>query len=603
MRLTKAHILPNVADAMNLATAATGDLFSQTEKELHFRLSGYAQIPPPAILCSDIKCGSALATEIDTYRRRIQALLHFYDCISQHWWDRLFPYKDTLTRRPSKSADELRAEQSRLAVRINRCNTRSIIPAAAAISLMEAHATVKLLPATVLSPVVNEYMHPSIPSAMDNINALLNKACSLARKLSDIERLKQRLILSTLKWINSDGRDFSLRAHRLSLLCRHVEPTLIEYYSAVQALLTHYYRPRILPRNTLSRQLLSSARTEPITAARMTSTNQQILCAIKQANPKANVSTFGFPLQSDLDENDADSPDYSGGLKGFNTVRNRLSESPTSNQVTSLPSMVLNPFSIDTTRLDWLSYQMNQREFNLHVLDMEEPEDAQHSGYVSPTYFIKSSIEKQTSSAPIISPIPLDSEDIHPKTSGEFLELIPEPSFTRVHSAERQTVPPLRTVSKSSDGRLVPLTPKSSTHLIVAPNRRESIQTPLEDGLLRPRYKVFMESVSSESQKEVLPSPQGERVNRSSNSSDDDYDVRSSNGRSQLHTRTDGKGERPKEKAYARKPVSSLGSAFRRRRPKASVHWHPVHEIFDDQQASISVSAKTDADPDFLTRI
>lgn len=343
----------------------------------------------PNVLSSSTQRGTALATEIDAYRRRIQTLLHFLDCIAQHWWDQLYPYKSCFIKRPSKSADEVRSYRTRLLARLNRFTTRTVAPAAAAIATMEAHASIKLLPPNLLSPIVPDLTHTDVSSGIDNSDVLLQKAFSLARRLGDIEKLKQRLILSVLTWITSDGRDFNMRSQRVVLLARHVEPCLIEHFAGVRALLTHYYRPRALVHKQGSTVPVSS-RVEPITAARLTTTNEQIAEAIESVSPKAHRYLPIAPLigpddtiddiqtllnsEAQIDPLHHDPADQSALLYRLSTDKGIVTNLVGS-RLPILPSIVLNPLSIDTSHLDWLSYEINQRDFNLHVLNSEEPEE------------------------------------------------------------------------------------------------------------------------------------------------------------------------------------------------------------------------------------
>ncbi|CAH8546064.1 unnamed protein product [Dicrocoelium dendriticum] len=358
-----------------------------------FQRKNISRAPSPNVLSSSTQRGTALATEIDAYRRRIQTLLHFLDCIAQHWWDHLYPYKRSFIKRPSKSADEVRSYRTRLLARLSKCTTRTVAPAAAAIATMEAHASIKLLPPNLLSPIAPDVTHTDVSSVLDNSDVLLQKAFSLARRLGDIEKLKQRLILSVLTWITSDGRDFNLRAQRVALLARHVEPCLIEHFAGVRALLTHYYRPRVLVQKHVDKQgstVPVSSRVEPITAARLTTTNEQIAEAIESVSPRAHRYLPIAPLigpddamddlqllpiiraQTDLFQYDP--ADQNALLYQLTTDQGTVANLVGS-RLPILPSIVLNPLSIDTSQLDWLSYEINQRNFNLHILNSEEPEE------------------------------------------------------------------------------------------------------------------------------------------------------------------------------------------------------------------------------------
>ncbi|KAA3670573.1 uncharacterized protein DEA37_0010486, partial [Paragonimus westermani] len=367
--------------------------------------------PLPNTPGSNMQCGNAIAIEIDTYRRRIQTLLHFFDCIAQHWWDHLYPYKRSLIKRPSRSADEVRSYQSRLLAGLNKFTMRSVVPAAAAIATMEAYTSVKVLPQNLLNSMNLDLTYLDVPVVVDNSDALLHKACNLARRLGDIEKLKQRLILSVLTWITSDGRDFILRAQRTALLARHAEPCLIEHFAGVRALLTHYYRPRVLVQKQPDRPgspKLVSSRVEPITASRLTTTNEKIVEAIEKVYPRTtqystNSGTIGFETTTDemrpslsfalwqdlsgtISNNEGNAPVNSSTKQMDPDSMLNLSGS----QIPILPNIVLNPLSIDTSQLDWLSYEINQRDLNLHVLNIEEPQDttcqlSPRSSFLPPT--------------------------------------------------------------------------------------------------------------------------------------------------------------------------------------------------------------------------
>ncbi|TPP58425.1 hypothetical protein FGIG_12096 [Fasciola gigantica] len=392
--------MASIRDSLNIAAPISHEFSTSLNPHVPFRPLALSRAPTPALLGSNNQCGSALATEIDSYRRRIQTLLHFFDCIAQHWWDHLYPYKRDLIKRPSRSADEIRSYRTRLVARLNKFTMRTVAPAAAAIAMMEAHASVKVLPPNLLSPISTDLITMDVPMTGDNGAALLNKACALARRIGDIEKLKQRLIMAALTWITSDGRDFTLRTQRIALLARHAEPCLIEHYSGVRALLTHYYRPRVLTQRTTgshgtaygSAKTNPALRAEPITAARLTTTNEQITSAIRQAYPRVQVGLIRSvdsgdrpeELQSAADNTQQQSNlEYLGHTDDMFTslsssmgiTQNSTSLTGNSSQVPMLPSIVLNPLSIDTSQLDWLSYEINQREFNLYIINSEEPEE------------------------------------------------------------------------------------------------------------------------------------------------------------------------------------------------------------------------------------
>ncbi|KAF6773991.1 hypothetical protein AHF37_05902 [Paragonimus kellicotti] len=409
--------MAHLYDVLNVLDSEPIHSVPQQGNSLSTQPISLSQALSPNVFGSNTQCGSALATEIDAYRRRIQTLLHFFDCIAQHWWDHLYPYKRNLIKRPSKSADEVRSYQSRLLARLNKFTMRTVVPAAAAIATMEAHASVKVLPKNLFSSMSVDLTHSDIPLVVENSDALLHKACNLARRLGDIEKLKQRLILSALTWITSDGRDFTLRAQRIALFARHAEPCLIEHFAGVRALLTHYYRPRVLVQKQSDRpgsSKLVSSRVEPITATRLTTTNEQIAEAIESVYPRSHQYSTDSGAVSSENTIDELQPSLSFALwqdlsrTESKNERNALVNSSTTlmnpdsmlnlsgSQIPILPSIVLNPLSIDTSQLDWLSYEINQRDLNLHVLNTEEPEDTTYqlsprSSFLPPT--VRASLE------------------------------------------------------------------------------------------------------------------------------------------------------------------------------------------------------------------
>ncbi|KAF8569511.1 hypothetical protein P879_08127 [Paragonimus westermani] len=403
--------MAHVYDVLNVLDPESIQSIPQQGNSLSVHSNNLSHSPSPNTLGSNMQCGNALVTEIDTYRRRIQTLLHFFDCIAQHWWDHLYPYKRNLIKRPSRSADEVRFYQSRLLADLKNFTMRSVVPAAAAIATMEAYASVKVLPQNLLHSMNADLTYSDVPVVVDNSDALLHKACNLARRLGDIEKLKQRLILSALTWITSDGRDFILRAQRIALLARHAEPCLIEHFDGVRALLTHYYRPRVLVQKQSDRPgspKLVSSRVEPITASRLTTTNEKIAQAIEKVYPGANQHStnsgavgfetttdemqpsVSFALWQDLSKTISNNE----GSAPVNSSTNQVDPDSmlylSGSQIPILPNIVLNPLSIDTSQLDWLSYEINQRDLNLHVLNTEEPLDTTYelsprSSFLPPT--------------------------------------------------------------------------------------------------------------------------------------------------------------------------------------------------------------------------
>ncbi|VDQ02808.1 unnamed protein product [Trichobilharzia regenti] len=319
---------------------------------------------------SGIQCGNALNTEIDVYRRRIQSLLQFFDCISPMWWDRLYPFKGNFIKRPSRTAEDVRFHQKCLLSHLGKFNMRKVIPATAAISMMETHASIKDIPPNLLNP--NDITNLDTTLTSENNATLLNKACNLAQNLADIEKLKQDLILSSVNWIMSDGRDYNLRIQRIALLERHSEPCLIENFPGVRALLTHYYRPRILINdyymNTTDSDYPSSSssisHSEPLTAIKLTTTTDQIISMFRNARLKIPVQNSDNLIDTELDHLEND--DYI-------TQKDTLSN-----------NFLLNPLSscIDTSRLEWLNYETNQKDFSLHLLNMEEMKEREKTANI-----------------------------------------------------------------------------------------------------------------------------------------------------------------------------------------------------------------------------
>ncbi|CAL8101344.1 unnamed protein product [Calicophoron daubneyi] len=482
--------------------------------------------PTPTILGSTNQCGSALATEIDTYRRRIQTLLHFFDCISQHWWDHLYPYKRDFIRRPSRSADEVRSYRNRLLARLSKFTMRSVMPAAAAIAMMEAHATVKVIPPNLLAPLSSEFTSTDISPAIDNGPVLLQKACNLARRIGDIEKLKQRLLLAALTWITSDGRDFNLRSQRIALLARHSEPCLIENFAGVRALLTHYYRPRVMVNEsagTHSPSKPTTTRVEPITAAKLTSTNEQITEAIEKAYPKAQNSVNGDDEEATQRSDDNAMEDTTptltkadellGTLSADDPFTNNTVNSLFGSQVPVLPSIVLNPLAVDTSQLEWLSYEVNQREFNLGVLNSEEPEDSEkplpRTALSNMTSVDFSSILQKTGS--------FESYfgDGIVKSTHQTKEANKSERLTSVWNATTPiTTPNSRRAIWSDGSRESFYSGQSESHVSTIRQHVREVeeqQQPADDGTLRRLSGEFTESITSLS----ILSPQGEILHSS----------------------------------------------------------------------------------------
>ncbi|VEL07959.1 unnamed protein product [Protopolystoma xenopodis] len=247
---------------------------SQLVPLLRFFSDDGTEQPVPGRQIKQVK-HTGLTAELDAYRRRIQSLLEFLDCIAQHWWNKSFDFDGRLVVRPSRSADLVRKTQARLVYMLPRLSMRSILPLAKAVTTLECRDAVKLLPSGVFtSPQDNDitsllssenaafFMLPvedlneagkssSRPLRLggnkgDSPKELLRKACLLTRRLSDVEGVKQRLILATIRWIICDGRDLNLRSRRLAMLAKYAEVSFVEQFASIQALLTHYYRPRSL---------------------------------------------------------------------------------------------------------------------------------------------------------------------------------------------------------------------------------------------------------------------------------------------------------------------------------------------------------------------
>ena len=188
--------------------------------------------------------GAALSAEIENYRRRVITFLNFLDSIAPHWWDKLHKFNDCLVKRPSRSAELVVKLQSQLKSRLTRLTPRMVIPAAAAVVTIEERDIIPVLPQNLLHSTNQRMNRRSNMAKSENIQEMLKLAYSIARRLGEVERSKQQLILYAVEWIYSDGRDFALRAQRLALLTKNIKHCLIEKFKGVQALITHYYRRR-----------------------------------------------------------------------------------------------------------------------------------------------------------------------------------------------------------------------------------------------------------------------------------------------------------------------------------------------------------------------
>ncbi|VDM21004.1 unnamed protein product [Hydatigera taeniaeformis] len=188
--------------------------------------------------------GAALSSEMENYRRRVIALLNFFDSIAPHWWDQLHLFNGKWVKRPSRSADLIVRLQTRLKARLTRLTPRMVIPAAAAVITIEESDIVPVLPQNLLHSTKPHANRRLKLGKFENEQETLKLAYSIARRLGEVERMKQQLILYAVEWINADGRDFPRRAQRLALLTKNIKCCLIERFKGVQALITHYYRRR-----------------------------------------------------------------------------------------------------------------------------------------------------------------------------------------------------------------------------------------------------------------------------------------------------------------------------------------------------------------------
>ena len=240
--------------------------------------------------------GRTLDGEIDRYRRRVEALVHFLDRMAPQWWDKLhlFETNGEMVRRPSRSADLLRATQSRLVARLTRLTPRVIVSAAAAVVSIEEAEKVPILPSCFIR---NHAWHRNTEANASNAEERLANAFALARRLGEIERLKQELILHAMDWISSDGNDLKVRLQRMESLARHIQPCLIENHEGVSAVIRHYFRRRSKPKKEVkvSADLdpLSDAKQQLkhafscITAENMCSTNQAIIGLLETNHKKS----------------------------------------------------------------------------------------------------------------------------------------------------------------------------------------------------------------------------------------------------------------------------------------------------------------------------
>ncbi|KAL5111507.1 hypothetical protein TcWFU_002055 [Taenia crassiceps] len=236
--------------------------------------------------------GAALSTEMENYRRRVIALLNFFDSMAPHWWDQLHRFNGRWVKRPSRSAELIVKLQTRLKVRLTRLTPRMVIPAAAAVVTIEESDIVSVLPQNLLHLTNQRTTQRPKMGKFENVQETLKLAYSIARRLGEVERLKQQLILYVVEWINADGRDFPLRAQRLALLTKNIKYCLIERFKGVQALITHYYRRRSSNNSEDNRDIEIEADSKSrlmyafrqVTAASISTTSMEILRIMANAD-------------------------------------------------------------------------------------------------------------------------------------------------------------------------------------------------------------------------------------------------------------------------------------------------------------------------------
>lgn len=264
---------------------------SRRRKEQVIRVDSAITAPYDSFTGANLQTGAALSSEIESYRRRVIALLNFFDSIAPHWWDQLHWFNGQLVKRPSKSAELAVKLQARLKARLERLTPRMVIPAAAAVVNIEEQETISVLPQSLLHAANRR----SKANRLGNVQESLKMAYSIARRLGEVERSKQQLIVYAAEWINSDGRDFPLRAQRLALLAKNIKHCLVEKFKGVQALITHYYRRRSLSNpveaeNGIPAEIFTDPKSRlmyaftEVTAASLSSTNEEILRMISNAD-------------------------------------------------------------------------------------------------------------------------------------------------------------------------------------------------------------------------------------------------------------------------------------------------------------------------------
>ncbi|KAL5103538.1 hypothetical protein TcWFU_004788 [Taenia crassiceps] len=250
--------------------------------------------------------GRTLASEIDWYRHRVEALVHFLDRMAPQWWDHMHPFGEggKLVRRPSRTADKLRAVHDRLASRLARLTPRMIALATNAVMSIEETESISILP-----PSLRHVRSAAraVGTQAIGVEKQLFVIFTFVRRISEIERLKQQLILHTIDWIKADGNDLQVRAQRLERLAQHVQPCLIENHEGVAALIRHYFRRRSNPKGDEKiRQILDSSDDakmqleyafNAVTADRIYSTNRLIVELIEtRLLERSSIDTFNSEL-------------------------------------------------------------------------------------------------------------------------------------------------------------------------------------------------------------------------------------------------------------------------------------------------------------------
>lgn len=162
-----------------------------------------------------------------------------------------------LVRRPSRTADKLRAAHDRLVARLARLTPRVIVSAANAVMSIEEVEAVSILPPSLLHI---RSAARAVETHAIGVEKQLIGIFTFVRRISEIERLKQQMILYTMDWIKADGNDLRVRAQRLERLAQHIQPCLIENHEGVAALIRHYFRRRSNPKGDEKiRQILDSS--------------------------------------------------------------------------------------------------------------------------------------------------------------------------------------------------------------------------------------------------------------------------------------------------------------------------------------------------------